>query len=289
MNIKTYLNQSYPFYYEDLKKVGLLLCVLALASFLFTYLFEPFTVTVAEHKISTLGIQLVHAFLPIPISLIYVVLLGKGVTDTNKWTLGKEFFHLAMILLLIGLSNFLIRDFIYTNPDNWSFRYFWEEIRNTFLVGTLLLTIILPLNLERLLYKHLSVLKKLPSPKSEEQKSELIHIETPIPTEKFDLNLKHFLFSKVEGNYLEVFVSSSGGFDKYLKRMTLKELETQLSAFPCVLKVHRSYVVNLNAITSISGNAQGYELELNNYSSGVIPVSRSKIQTFNRCYSECNS
>ena len=71
--------------------------------------------------------------------------------------------------------------------------------------------------------------------------------------------------------------------------MTLKEFEEQLSSFPYVFKVHRSYLVNLQAIESIMGNAQGYALRLKNYSEGTIPVSRSTIQEFNRIYSNLNN
>ncbi len=286
MNIKTYIKQPYPFYYEELKKVLFILCCLAIVSFLFTYLFEPFIVNVAEHKINSLWIVVLHSVIPIPIAFVYVYFLKKSIKKIENWTLGKEFLHLAVILFLIGLASFLIRDFIYTNPDNWSFRYLWEEIRNTFLVGSLLLIIILPLNLERLIYKHSTVLKKLPiQQKSTKEVNTIAQIQTPIEEEKFELDIQTFLFAKVDGNYLEIFYSTSNGFDNHLKRLTLKEFDDQLSSFDFIFKVHRSYIVNLRAIESISGNAQGYVLNLKDYTQGTIPVSRSRIQEFNRIYS----
>ncbi len=286
MKIDAYLKQPYPFYYDELKKVFLILCCLAVISFLFTFLFEPFTVNTSEHKIDSLWILVLHSVIPIPIALVYIFFLKKVVKDIEKWTIGKEFLHLAIILLLIGFTNFLIRDFIYTNPDNWSFRYLWEEIRNTFLVGSLLLIIILPLNLERLIYKHSTVLKKLPTHQQNVKEiNTLVQIQTPISEEKFELNTQSFLFAKVDGNYLEIFDSTADGFEKHLKRLTLKEFVDQLSSFPSIFKVHRSYIVNLKAITSISGNAQGYVLNLKDYTKGTIPVSRSRIQEFNRIYS----
>ena len=289
MKMKVYIKQPYPYYYEDLKKVFLLLCCISIVSFLFSYLFEPFNTDEAEHKISSLEIVIMHALIPVPIALGYLFLLNKTIKDTISWTIGKEFFHLSMILFIIGLTDFLIRDLIYTNPDNWSLRYLWEEIRNTFLVGSLLLVILLPLNLERLLYKHLSFLKKLPTQPSTTTVSNSINITTPIAGEQFELNIEKFLFAKVESNYIEITFSGVNGFQKLLKRMTLKEFEEQLSSFPYVFKVHRSYLVNLKAIESIMGNAQGYALRLKNYSEGTIPVSRSTIQEFNRIYSNLNN
>lgn len=289
MKINVYTKQAYPFYYEDLKKVFLLLCCLAIVSFLFTYLFEPFTINEAEQKISSLWIVILHAFIPVPIAMGYLFLLNKIVKNTNRWTLEKEFFHLSFILILIGFADFLLRDFIYKNPDNWSFRYLWEEIRNTFLVGSLLLIIILPLNIERLLYRHLRFLKKLPIHPSTATTNNSVTIITSIVGEQFELKMEVFLFAKIESNYIEIVCSTTNGFKKFIKRMTLKEFEEQLSAFPYVFKTHRSYLVNLKTIESISGNAQGYTLHLKNYSETTIPVSRSTIQEFNRIYSNRNN
>lgn len=285
MHIETYIKQPYPFYYEELKKVLFLLCFIAIASFLFTYLFDPFVVNIEEHKIDYLWIITLHSLMPIPIAFIYFFLLKKTVKNTENWTLGKEFLHLAIVLFLIGIASFLIRDFIYTNPDNWSFRYLWEEIRNTFLVGILLLLIILPLNLQRLINKRSDDLKKLPINQQYNNVTDVVvQITTPIKEENFELNIRTFLYAKVDGNYLEIYYDSSTDNEKKMKRLTLKEFLNQLNSYPFIFKTHRSYVVNLNVIESVSGNAQGYVLHLKNYSNRTIPVSRSKIEEFNQAY-----
>lgn len=149
--IKRYLKEPYPYYYDSQQRLILLLLFISFLSFCFSYFFQPFVVNVVEHKISSIWILLIHALIPFPIAYIYFSLMNRNIKDDITWTLGKEIFNLSIILLIIGITDFLIRDLIYTNPDNWSFRYFWEEIRNTFLVGFLLLIIVLPLNLERLI------------------------------------------------------------------------------------------------------------------------------------------
>lgn len=289
MQIETYIKQPYPFYYEELKRVLLLLCFLAVASFIFTYLFEPFVVNVEEHKINNIWIIVLHSVIPIPVAFTYFFLLKKSVKNIENWTLSKEFLHLAIVLFLIGISSFLIRDFIYTNPDNWSFRYLWEEIRNTFLVGILLLVIILPLNLQRLIKKHSNDLKNLPVSQQQyiDEIDTTVQIVTPIREENFELNIRTFLYAKVDSNYLEIFYDSSN--DNDLKRLTLKEFLDQLRSYPFIFRTHRCYVVNLSAIESVSGNAQGYVLHLKNYSKRTIPVSRSKIEEFNQAYTTLKS
>lgn len=239
MRIETYLKQPYPFYYEELKRVLQLLCFLAIASFIFTYLFEPFVVNVEEHKINNLWIIVLHSVVPIPVAFTYFFLLKKSVKNIESWTLGKEFMHLAIVLFLIGISSFLIRDFIYTNPDNWSFRYLLEEIRNTFLIGILLLAIILPLNLQRLIKKHSNDLKNLPVSQQQytDEINTTVQIVTSIKEENFELNIRTFLYAKVDSNYLELFYDSTN--DNELKRLTLKEFLDQLKSYPFIFKTHR--------------------------------------------------
>ena len=84
--------------------------------------------------------------MPFPIAYLYLNFINRYLKSDVNWTLGKELLNLSILLLLIGIAGFLIRDLIYTNSDNWSLRYFLEEIRNTFLIGFLLLIIVLPIN-----------------------------------------------------------------------------------------------------------------------------------------------
>lgn len=220
-----------------------------------------------------------HAFLPFPIIFLYFILLNSTIKDRSRWTLGKEMFYLCLILIIVGITNFLIRDLIYDNPNNWSFRYLYEEIRNSFLVGALLLTIVLPLNLERLIYKHSKSLKKLTLPKATESlKQQIIQIDAGNENYQFDVH--NFLFAKVESNYTEIYINENSNVQKTLLRMTLKELEIHLKDFPNIYKTHRSYLVNLDKITACAGNAQGYQLTIKNHSQ-TVPVSRSKLKEFN--------
>lgn len=253
-------------------------------SFLFSYAFEPFEVNVAEHKIDYFWISFMHAFLPFPIAFLYFIILNWSMKDDSRWTLGKELFFLALMLIAIGIADFLVRDIIYDNPNNWSLRYFFEEIRNTFLVGTLLLIVVIPLNLERLIHKSTKSLErlKLQTPNTS-VKPQIIQISAT--NENYQFDVEQFLFAKVESNYTEIYTYETDEVKKALFRITLKELETYLKEFPHIYKTHRSYLVNLNKIMACVGNAQGYQLSLQNYSK-TVPVSRSNIKEFNAYFSK---
>ncbi len=279
-----YLKEPYPYLYRNHKRLLALLITIGILSFLFSYTFEPFEVNVDEHKINYLWILLIHAFFPLSIAYVYFLILNYAVKDDARWTLGKELFYLSLILVITGIGNFLIRDLIYDNPNNWSAQYFVEEIRNSLLVGGLLLIIVLPLNLERLIYKHIKVLENL------ELKTPNIQVATPliqIPSgnETHQLDIQQFLFAKVESNYTEIYIYDGNELKKGLFRITLKELESYLKEYPHIYKTHRSYLVNLHKITACIGNAQGYQLSLKNYAK-TVPVSRSKLSEFNAYFSK---
>ncbi|HSJ68658.1 MAG TPA: LytTR family DNA-binding domain-containing protein [Anditalea sp.] len=216
-----------------------------------------------------------------------IIIIGIFNTRVNedRWVVMHEIILIGFLLLIIGISQFLIRDFIYNNPENWSIKYFFEEIRNTTLSGFLFVCILVPLNFMRLnkLNKdkakqihHISLNNNQTAPK-------YCGILTQQKSDDFDLDLQNFLFAKSEGNYLEFYITEDQNIVKKLKRMTLSELESQLQQFPNIFKTHRSYLVNLLKITSVNGNAQGYQLEIKKHTLS-IPVSRKIIPAFENRY-----
>ena len=60
---------------------------------------------------------------------------------------------------------------------------------------------------------------------------------------------------------------------KHLFRQKIGALERQLNE-TAIKRTHRSYLVNLERVTEVSGNAQGYRLKVRD-SEREIPLSRS--------------
>ena len=72
------------------------------------------------------------------------------------------------------------------------------------------------------------------------------------------------------------FIIDENKLKKVTHRVTLSSFEIQLKEVSSLVRCHRSYMVNLNKVKNISGNAQGLKLELINHSE-IIPVSRKYI------------
>ena len=98
-------------------------------------------------------------------------------------------------------------------------------------------------------------------------------------SERFTFDSNSFIYAKAEGNYADIYLKSEDKISKLTKRIALKKLETQLADFPFIIKTHRSVLLNLNYIDSVSGNAQGYKVTLKDCPEAVA-VSRNYIQSF---------
>lgn len=92
--------------------------------------------------------------------------------------------------------------------------------------------------------------------------------------EKVVLAIKYhqLLYVKSAGNYLELYYLKGEKLAKELVRARLKELEKKIIDTN-VVKVHRSYMVNVRHISSLKKTKKSYELIVQHIPDIVIPVS----------------
>lgn len=83
-----------------------------------------------------------------------------------------------------------------------------------------------------------------------------------------------FLFAEAADNYCSIHYLENGLVKQALFRATMKNLEAQTATAASIFRCHKSYLVNLQQVQHISGNAQGYKLHLQQ-NSFALPVSRS--------------
>ena len=273
-NITEFLLQPYPFYYEG-KSLKIIIALFFLMTFFFNYAFEPFNVDYSEHKMNYFWVSVIHSLTP-GIVLYALFIIGKALKLDNKWNIIKEASFILLFFLIVGLVQFLIRDIIYNNENNWSLHYLYEEIRNTFLVGSLFVIILIPINFNRLNTKHSNSAHTLNNAINDSS-SVINQVKDCIKINDLELGIDQFMFAKSEGNYLEIYLNKQPP-NKKLIRIPLKNLEVLLKKYPYIIKTHRSYLVNCNYIEKIIGNAQGYQLHINKH---VVLVSRNMIANFN--------
>ena len=81
------------------------------------------------------------------------------------------------------------------------------------------------------------------------------------------------MYKRQDDNYVTVvYQETDGKLKKELLRSSLSKVESQIQ-FTYILRCHRSYMVKLQKVYKVSGNAQGYKLHLWQVAE-PLPVSR---------------
>ena len=277
--------QRYKF--ENLIKSSIVVFLIIL---LFLLMFKPFGVYDPELKMHYFFICFLHALAPAIILFVYFGVLNyfRKTKNQTKWTLLEEFIQIGALLVLIGTASFLMRDLLYNNPNNWSWNYFFEEIRNCIVAG-IFFNFILRLSSFYFESKKGSpfVLQFTPlavKPEKTVLKSNLF-ITTQVKQDDFLLDMDQLLFAKADGNYIELTKSNGHQMTTEVKRISLTQFETQITDYPHLFRCHRTYLVNMYKIKQVAGNSQGYVLSFKE-TDIKIPVSRKQIDNFNSCYQQ---
>src|SRR5690606_18542199 len=140
------------------------------------------------------------------------------------------------------------------------------------LEGTLFFFILISLNFNRLYSKNSKHANSLNNALFvfEPLDNSNIVITTKLKNENLQLDINMLLFAKAEGNYVELCLKETE-VRKVILRITLKELESILKPYDNIIKTHRSYLVNLYHVKNVTGNAQGYKLQLHDFDD-LVPV-----------------
>lgn len=89
----------------------------------------------------------------------------------------------------------------------------------------------------------------------------------------------NIMYMESSGNYVDVCYREEGNMKHKLLRSTIKQMDEMMEKYGCFVRCHRAYIVNVNKIMNINGNAQGYRLNLED-TQQEIPVSRTYLKDF---------
>jgi hypothetical protein len=286
------LNQPYPFFYESIKRILITAGAFVIGVTLFLYLIQPFSYNFDEHRYPFWIISLMNGLL-VGILFVFYMSMIKGfaprLIEEEYWTLGRELFFWLIFLLMVGVGNFFLRELIYDNPNNFSFHYFRTEVIHSLIVGSFFLLFIVTGK-----YLHIVTItadkasswnRKVSKYRNNIQGETKITVRAESEQDTIHIKVSDFLYAKVDGNYIEFYLlNENEEIEKQIKRNTLSSVEEQLRGVPNIIRVHRSYLVNIYKIDSVTGNAQGYRLSIKK-SNDIIPVSRSYIPVFDTAMS----
>lgn len=209
---------------------------------------------------------------------IFTPKIFKSLFKSHKWNLRKEFFYVVSYFILIYIGIILYSFFLrFLHPT-------WVECLRIFiiviLVGSFPAMIFLMFNLFKNSQKELHSIALMNLQLKRKIEKSLIttnsQIKIKLRNGDYLLNSTDFMFAESEGNYITIHFKNQSS-EKI--RTTLTQLEKAFKSISHIVKVHRAFIINTEAVSKVEGNNGGYLIHLLN-SNKKVPVSRTYASHF---------
>ncbi|MBP1672750.1 MAG: transcriptional regulator, LytTr family [Bacteroidetes bacterium] len=280
-HLKTYLNQKFPYFENGIHK-GLISFFFSLFIFLFLIIFKPtFGNEEMEHlSLFTISGLSIISFLSLLFNLFIVPKLFKKWFNPINWTVRKTILFSLEQIVVIALANYIF--LFYFETKLILFFNFFSIFALTALIGFIPLLILIVYIEKHQQYKNHQAAQYI----NKNLKTFKPDLEDPKMTFWASNNIDHLelyesqlLYIKSEGNYIRVVYHENKVIRNKMLRQSLSAMETLLSDFRSIKRVHRFYIVNLNTPISVKGNAKNCYIQFQDFEMSV-PISRSFYKNF---------
>jgi DNA-binding LytR/AlgR family response regulator len=274
------LSQPYPLV-SDMKSTLRFCVIAALFVFLFLWIFQPFGLAnLSSEKIllsaAVFGtVTLVTSFL---LNMAFYRLL-PAIFDEERWTVGKEIASMLVQTIVIALANLVCFRLLYNTQVSIS--AFMTVLWITAAVGAFPFGLLVVLKNNRLSQMHAAEAAKIEE-QLHQPTADPVTVHPPEKITLTDQNDKNaiqltandLVYLQSADNYTRIYHLAKGELQLSMLRSTLRRMEEMLSPIDSLYRCHRMYIVNLQHVEHLSGNAQGLRLKLKG-SEETIPVSRN--------------
>lgn len=207
---------------------------------------------------------------------LYLVLVLKRFHRTlNPWRIWHEGMAVLGLIVMIAFCNFLLFSFLFHYPITISL--FLLFLNWTIIVGIFLTLLSVGIQYNRSLKDRMEELLRNTA---QEQKEVMITIhDTSSRGNDLAMPINDLLYIEAQKNNISVCFVKEGNVVSVDVHNTLTRTLEELQEYDNIFQCHRSFVVNMNNISSAKGNSNGYQLTLGNCAN-IIPVSRSFVPQF---------
>lgn len=276
-SIRSWFLQPYPFE-RQWKQVWRSGISAALFVTCFLFFFKPFGTRIQSGEewgyflvcgcfgLITLAITLAtHAF----------CLLFPKTFDEEYWNVWKEILFNLVFVGAIGTGNLLFAHLFWGVPLNGKTFWLWQGL--TFAVGIfpiLFGAFFGQMKWSKRYASEAALLAGGPAFAQENVAQKPVTFTGENQHEVLTLQPDQIVYIAAQDNYVQVFYFENEALKSRLLRATLRKKEGTLEAWPQFFRCHRTYLVNFDHVSKVSGNAQGYRLHLRGIEES-IPVSRN--------------
>ena len=223
-------------------------------------------------------------FLILLVDLILLKQLFPSFFKEENWTIWKQLLFLWWIIFSIGLGNSTYTSLFFNfQVPAWQLILNFQLITLTIGFIPILVTTVVSQNHH--LKKNLEEAQRLNSGSDRQQttSNKTIRIVAENGKDQFSGQLSDLLFIVSEGNYILIHHLHNDKLKKTILRNTLTKTEEQVSGASTLIKTHRAYLVNLEKIKQVGGNAQSLRLQFNE-TEMEVPVSRTYLSDFKQAW-----
>ena len=144
------------------------------------------------------------------------------------------------------------------------------------------ITTVIPITIIILLHYNYSLVGRLRNAESineilrnkKHSSGESLTLEDENNHRKVFVTLESLLYIRAADNYIDIYyIKESDKITHELIRNSLANIEKSFEHTKLLFRCHKSFIVNLNMVMSVTGNTAGYKLKLKDTDT-LIPVSR---------------
>ena len=275
-NVINYLKRPFP---QVTKTTHKLIASILFGVFVYVFLivFQPFEVNLIKDSIPLYlsGFGLI-TFIYLLVGFFIFPLIFSSFFNPDKWTIGKNIVYIIITLMAIAISN-------------WGYNLYFQDSSSSqhgllrFIFITTSVGIFPILILLYFIENHLDKANRSIAKSVNTQIQNLSTKDNQIPkllltsenkNEDIEIELAQLICIKSEGNYALVSYKTEDQITKKMIRNTISNLEKSLKQYESIYRCHRSYLVNLQNVSQVTGNARNFNLSVTDLGFN-IPVSRS--------------
>jgi len=242
----------------------------------FLYIFMPFGLEQEAPNIAKLSIGFgMVTFLAASSFDLFCRFVLKLRLDLPSWAFWKWIVQCLLIIAWIAIGNILFVEWYYPGPQ-LSFQMWLNMLPGTLILGFFPIVVsglVIQIKSARHYAAEASSMSDLTT------KAERTPIKLALnANESIKFNSDELLFAESMQNYVSLAILQKGTLSRSIIRKPLKDTLKQLHnmGITSLFRCHRSFIVNLDNVSSVGGNAQGLKLSFAN-SQEIVPVSRSYI------------
>ena len=107
------------------------------------------------------------------------------------------------------------------------------------------------------------------------QHTEIINLMDNNGNLKLSVKLDNLYYIKAEDNYINVFYQRSGAIASYMLRCKMQTIADNCVDSSSLMRCHRSYIVNINKVSVLHNEADGFVIDFEREGLESIPVSKT--------------